>query len=85
MPPPLENLLAKDIFDMAFQGFLRRRGHATVLDWTARPHLAPDRTLRGPDREWTEFRGPPGGAGVLLPGDNRLVVSDRTARSPMGP
>ncbi len=33
IPPPLANLLAKDLFDVAFQGFLRSRVYATVLGW----------------------------------------------------
>jgi hypothetical protein len=33
IPPPLANLLAKNIFDVVFQGFLRRRVYDTVLGW----------------------------------------------------
>jgi hypothetical protein len=33
-PPALADLLAKDIFDVAFQSFLRRREYATDLGWT---------------------------------------------------
>jgi hypothetical protein len=34
IPPPLANLLAKDVFDLAFQRFLRSRVYETVLGWT---------------------------------------------------
>jgi hypothetical protein len=33
IPPPLANLLAKDVFDVAFQSFLRSRVYDTVLGW----------------------------------------------------
>jgi hypothetical protein len=33
IPPPLANLLAKDIFDVAFQSFLRGRVYDIVLGW----------------------------------------------------
>ena len=33
IPPPLANLLAKDVFDLAFQRFLRSRVYDTVLGW----------------------------------------------------
>jgi hypothetical protein len=32
-PPPLTDLLAKDVFDLAFQGFLRTRVSPTDLCW----------------------------------------------------
>jgi hypothetical protein len=32
-PPPLTDLLAKDLFDVAFQDFLRSHAYATVLGW----------------------------------------------------
>src|SRR5688572_3031973 len=73
IPPPLADLLAKDIFDVASklppEPCLRHRpGVETRLE------LAVDRALRRHHWQWAEFGCASGGARLLLAGDDRLVV-----------
>ena len=73
-PPPLADLLAKDIFDMAFQGFLRRRGYATVLGWTHDLNWRLTGPYVGTIGSGLSFGVHPAVRVVLLTGDDRLAV-----------